>query len=82
MINYLVFKMATLAAILFVEASPWVTEVETYKIVQGPVHSKYVYTHPANESRDNYCHIQSVTEEVDADGTVWTVYHCGAKTVE
>ena len=82
MMNWITIKIATLAAVLFFNTSPWVTVVDTYYFVSDGEHSMYEYRHPANEDSSNYCYIHEVTEEIDENGVVWTVYHCGAKTVD
>ncbi len=78
MINWIMFKLTTLAAILFVSGSPWVTVVETDYVRTDTKAIQYEYKYPANESR-NTCYLKDITEEVDENGVVWTVYHYGAK---
>lgn len=78
MMNYFMVKIVTLAAILFLNGSPWVTEVDKYYVSTDSTHSVIEVSHPANESVDNYCYVKGITEETDENGVTWTVYHCGA----
>lgn len=82
MVNYFMVKIATLAAILFLNGSPWVTEVDKYYVSTSDTNAMFEISHPANETIDNYCYVKEITEEVDENGVVWTVYHCGAKPVD
>lgn len=59
--------------------SSWTTVTDEYYNAYGSV--KSVYTYRADESI-NTCVLKSVSEEVDENGVVWTVYHYGSEGID
>lgn len=59
--------------------SSWTTVTDEYYNAYGSV--KSVYTYRADESI-NTCVLKSVSEEVDENGVVWTVYHYGSESID